>query len=92
MPSLQLGIKSDNGEVWLSEYPHIFVVGDAADAFGALKSGSVAWGQVSESPHASDGTFAHTLLLGGTRRQEYRSVNRRTRLTAGGVYRTSYGD
>jgi hypothetical protein len=47
MPSLQLGTKLDNGEVRLSDYPHIFVTGDAADAFGALKSGSAAWGQVS---------------------------------------------
>lgn len=46
MPSLQLGTKADNGEVQLSEYPHVFVIGDAADAFGALKSGSAAWGQV----------------------------------------------
>ncbi|KAF9652776.1 hypothetical protein BDM02DRAFT_3266130 [Thelephora ganbajun] len=52
MPSLQLGTKADNGEVRLSEYPHIFVIGDAADAFGALKSGSAAWCQASNSPHA----------------------------------------
>jgi len=50
MPSLQLATKADNGDVRLSEYPHIFVIGDAADAFGALKSGSAAWGQVSDPP------------------------------------------
>ncbi|KAF9787765.1 hypothetical protein BJ322DRAFT_1045036 [Thelephora terrestris] len=44
-PSLQLGVKADNGEVRLSGYPHIFVVGDAADAFGARKSGNSAWYQ-----------------------------------------------
>ena len=55
MPSLQLGTKMDNGEVRLSEYPHIFVIGDAADAFGALKSGSAAWGQVSGLLCASGG-------------------------------------
>lgn len=43
--SLQLGVKADNGEVRLSEHPHIFVIGDAADAFGARKSGSAAWYQ-----------------------------------------------
>ena len=47
MPSLQLGIKVDDGDVRLSDHPHIFVVGDAADAFGARKSGSAAWYQVS---------------------------------------------
>ena len=51
VPSLQLGIKADDGELRLSEYPHIFVIGDAADAFGALKSGSAAWGQVGSPPH-----------------------------------------
>ena len=56
MPSLQLGVKEDDGEVRLSEYPHIFVIGDAADAFGALKSGSAAWGQVSDLPHAPGST------------------------------------
>lgn len=45
MRSLQLGIRTDDGGVELSEYPHIFVIGDAADAFGALKSGNAAWGQ-----------------------------------------------
>jgi len=29
----------------MSPYPHIYVVGDAADAFGALKAGHTAWGQ-----------------------------------------------
>jgi NADH dehydrogenase FAD-containing subunit len=29
----------------ISPYPHIYVVGDAADAFGALKAGHTAWGQ-----------------------------------------------
>lgn len=29
----------------ISAYPHIYVVGDAADAFGALKAGHTAWGQ-----------------------------------------------
>lgn len=44
-PSLQLGIKTDDGKVELSGFPHIFVVGDAADAFGARKSGNSAWFQ-----------------------------------------------
>jgi hypothetical protein len=57
MPSLQLWMKVDNGEVRLSEYPYIFIIGDAADVFGALESGSVAWGQVSDPPHASSGAF-----------------------------------
>ena len=92
MPSLQLGTKADNGEVRLSEYPHIFVIGDAADAFGALKSGSAAWGQVSSLPHASDSTFAYALPLGGARCQEYCSISRRTRLTVRGVHRTPCGD
>ena len=68
MPSLQLGIKEDDGELKLSEYPHIFVIGDAADAFGALKSGSAAWGQVTEPLGTSDGTLAYAPLLGGTHR------------------------
>ena len=68
MPSLQLGIRAEDGEVQPSEYPHVFVIGDAADAFGALKSGSAAWGQVSGPPHASDGTFADDPSLGGARR------------------------
>lgn len=92
MPSLQLGTKVDNGEVRLSEYPHIFVIGDAANAFGALKSGSAAWSQVSSSPCASDSTFAYAPSLGGARRQEYCSIDRRTRLTVRGVYSTSCGD
>lgn len=65
MPSLQLGTKGDDGEVQLSEYPHIFVIGDAADAFGALKSGSMAWGQVSGEPRVSDDTFAYAPSSGG---------------------------
>lgn len=47
--SLQLGIRMGNEEVGLSEYPYIFVIGDAANAFGALKHGNAAWGQVSGS-------------------------------------------
>ena len=58
----------DDGEVRLSEYPHIFVIGDAADAFGALKSGSAAWGQVNDPLHASNDTLTYALLLGGARR------------------------
>jgi hypothetical protein len=61
-PSLQLGVKADNGEVRLSGYPHIFVVGDAADAFGARKSGNSAWYQVSGLPHASDVSLFMRLL------------------------------
>ena len=68
MPSLQLGTKTGDEEVRLSEYPHIFVIGDAADAFGALKSGSAAWGQVSGSPRASGGTFAYAPSSGRARR------------------------
>ena len=68
MPSLQLGTRADDGEVRPPEYSHVFVVGDAADAFGALKSGSTAWGQVSDPPHAPDGTFADAPSLGGARR------------------------
>lgn len=66
VPSLQLGTKMDNGEVRLSEYPHIFVIGDAADAFGALKSGSAAWGQVSSPPRACS-MFVYAPSLGGAR-------------------------
>ena len=91
-PSLQLGTKVDNGEVRLSEYPHIFIIGDAADAFGALKSGSAAWSQVSRSLYASDSTVAYAPSLGGARCQEYCSIDRRTRLTVRGVYSTSCGD
>ena len=57
--SLQLGIRTDNGGVELSEYPRVFVIGDAADAFGALKSGNAAWGQVSGPPRVSDVIFAY---------------------------------
>lgn len=35
------------GEEEDAAYPHIFVVGDAADAFGALKAGHTAYWQVS---------------------------------------------
>lgn len=66
--SLQLGIGTGDGEVGLSGYPHIFVIGDAADAFGALKSGNAAWGQVSGPLHASGGTSAHARSSGGARR------------------------
>lgn len=62
MPSLQLGIKVDDGDVRLSDHPHIFVVGDAADAFGARKSGSAAWYQVSGSLHDFNGIFIHVFL------------------------------
>lgn len=65
MPSLQLGTKADGGEVHLSEYPHIFVIGDAADAFGALKSGSAAWGQVSDPLHVPGGAFIYAPSSGG---------------------------
>ena len=58
----------DNGEVRLSEYPHIFVIGDAADAFGALKSGSAAWGQVSGLSYVSDGSLLMYIHSGGARR------------------------
>jgi hypothetical protein len=92
MPSLQLGTKTDNGEVHLSEYPHIFVVGDAADTFGALKSGSAAWGQVSDPPCASGGAFTHVPSLGGARRSEYCTVNRGTRLQTRGIHCASGGD
>ena len=92
MPSLQLGTKTDDGEVRLSEYPHIFVIGDAADAFGALKSGNAAWGQVNGLPHASDGTFAYASSLGGVCCQEYRSISRRTRLPVRGIYSAFCGD
>jgi hypothetical protein len=68
MPSLQLGTKVDNRKVRLSEHPHIFVVGDATDAFGALKSGSAAWGQVSDPPCASGGAFTYAPSLGGAHR------------------------
>lgn len=44
LPSLQLAIKRHE-KVEPSEHPHIFVIGDAADAFGALKAGHVAWEQ-----------------------------------------------
>lgn len=44
LPTLQLALKR-NEELEPSEHPHIFVIGDAADAFGALKAGNVAWGQ-----------------------------------------------
>jgi len=70
----------------------MFVIGDAADAFGALKSGNAAWGQVSGLPHASDGTFAYAFSLGGARRQEYRSISRRTRLPVRGIYSAFCGD
>jgi hypothetical protein len=67
MPSLQLGIKAENGEVRLSDHPNIFVVGDAADAFGAQKSGNAAWGQASGLFHASGDLLAYVPLLGGAR-------------------------
>lgn len=73
MPSLQLGVEADDGEIRLSEYPHILVIGDAADAFGALKSGSAAWSQVSSPP--PDDIFTYAPSLGGARRQEYCSAH-----------------
>jgi len=78
-PSLQLGIKTDNGEVLLSEYPHIFVIGDAADAFGALKSGSAAWGQVSGLHYVSDRSLLMHLYL----RQAEHAVRNIVRLIEG---------
>ena len=65
MPSLQLGIKAENGKVRLSDHPNIFVIGDAADAFGAQKSGNAAWGQASGLSHASGDLLAYVPLLGG---------------------------
>jgi len=34
-----------------STFPHIFVVGDAADAFGALNAGHTAWDQAGVAAH-----------------------------------------
>jgi hypothetical protein len=65
-PSLQLGVKADDGELQLSDHPHIFVIGDAADAFGARKSGSAAWDQVPDSSRA----FEITLLMCPDRRSK----------------------
>ena len=58
-PSLQLGVKTGDEAVRLSDYPHIFVVGDAADAFGARKSGSAAWDQVSNSSRSFNDIFVY---------------------------------
>ena len=76
IPSPQLGTKTDKGEVRLSEYPHMFVIGDAADAFGVLESSSAVGGQVSRSPHTFDSTFAYALSSGEASRQEYHSITK----------------
>ncbi|KIY44453.1 hypothetical protein FISHEDRAFT_51579 [Fistulina hepatica ATCC 64428] len=38
-------------EPTFSPYPHIFVVGDSADAFGAMKAGHTAWSQAGLACH-----------------------------------------
>ena len=79
IPSLQLGMKVDDGEVWLSKYLHIFIIQDVADAFGALKSGSAAWGQVSDPPHSSGGALTYVPSLGGACCLECCTADQRTR-------------
>jgi apoptosis-inducing factor 2 len=46
--TMQLAPVTFNAEEDLSDtpYPHIFVVGDSADAFGAIQAGHTAWFQV----------------------------------------------
>ena len=92
IPSLQLGTKVDDGEVQLSEYPYIFIIWDAANMFGALKSGGMAWGQVSDPPHASGGAFTYAPSLGRAHHSEYCTVNQRKRLQTGGIHCASGGD
>ena len=72
-------MKADDGEVRLSEYPHIFIIWDAANTFGALKSGSVAWGQVSDPPCAFGGAFIYVPSLGGACCLECCTTDQRTK-------------
>jgi hypothetical protein len=63
--------ESEESESESTPYPHIFAIGDAADAFGAIPAGHNAYAQVSlvlcrlfvHPPRFGD--------LGGTRSQEY---------------------
>ncbi len=44
--TLQVGVLKPEGTVENTPYPHIFAVGDAADAFGAIQAGHTAYAQV----------------------------------------------
>ncbi|KAF4582710.1 hypothetical protein EYR40_002634 [Pleurotus pulmonarius] len=43
--TLQVGVLKPEGPVENTPYPHIFAVGDAADAFGAIQAGHTAYAQ-----------------------------------------------